>query len=59
MAGNLTGALTDLFGSVAVAIIALITFRDDLRARLRQTTPRGVPLLTEAAGTASASRTFH
>jgi AcrR family transcriptional regulator len=49
VAGNLTGALTDLFGSVAVAIVGLITFRDDLRARLRRTTPRGVPLLTEAA----------
>jgi AcrR family transcriptional regulator len=49
VAGNLAGALTDLFGSVAVAVVALITFRDDLRARLRQTTPRGVPLLTEAA----------
>jgi AcrR family transcriptional regulator len=47
--GNLTGVLTDLFGSVAVAIVALITFRDDLRVRLRQVTPRGVPLLTEAA----------
>jgi AcrR family transcriptional regulator len=47
--GNLTGVLTDLFSSVAVAIVALITFRDDLRARLRTTTPRGVPLLTEAA----------
>ncbi|MEU7856029.1 TetR family transcriptional regulator [Nonomuraea sp. NPDC049141] len=48
VAGNLTGALTDLFGSVAVAIVGLITFRDDLRARLRQTTPTGVPVLTEA-----------
>ena len=47
--GNLTAALTDLFGSVAVAIVALITFRDDLRARLRSTTPTGIPLLTEAA----------
>jgi AcrR family transcriptional regulator len=47
--GNLTGALTDLFGSVALDIVALITFRDDLRARLRATTPTGVPLLTEAA----------
>jgi AcrR family transcriptional regulator len=47
--GNLTTVLTDLFGSVAVAIVALITFRDDLRARLRRTTPTGVPLLTEAA----------
>jgi AcrR family transcriptional regulator len=48
VAGNLTGALRDLFGSVAVAIVALITFRDDLRARLRQTRPAGVPVLTEA-----------
>jgi AcrR family transcriptional regulator len=49
VAGNLTTELTGLFGSVAVAIVALITFRDDLRARLRTTTPAGVPLLTEAA----------
>ena len=48
VAGNLAGALTDLFESVAVAIVALITFRDDLRARLRQERPAGVPLLTEA-----------
>jgi AcrR family transcriptional regulator len=48
VAGNLTGALTDLFGSVAVAVVALITFRDDLRARLREARPAGVPLLTEA-----------
>jgi AcrR family transcriptional regulator len=48
VAGNLTSVLTSLFSSVAVAIVALITFRDDLRARLRATTPRGVPLLTEA-----------
>ena len=47
--GNLTAELTGLFGSVAVAVVALITFRDDLRARLRETTPAGVPLLTEAA----------
>jgi AcrR family transcriptional regulator len=46
--GNLSGALTALFGSVAVAIVPLITFRDDLRARLRETWPAGVPVLTEA-----------
>jgi AcrR family transcriptional regulator len=49
VAGNLTDALMDLFGSVAVAIIPLITFRDELRARLRQARQAGgVPLLTEA-----------
>ena len=46
--GNLAGALTALFGSVAVAMVALITFRDELRARLRQTWPAGVPVLTDA-----------
>ncbi|MEU6553385.1 TetR family transcriptional regulator [Streptomyces sp. NPDC046915] len=46
--GNLAQALTDLFGPVAVAIVALVTFRDELRARLRLTSPVGIPLLTEA-----------
>ncbi|WP_433662906.1 TetR/AcrR family transcriptional regulator [Nocardia sp. CA-128927] len=46
--GNLSGALTDVFGSVAVAIVSLVTFRDELRARLRRTRPTGVPLLAEA-----------
>jgi AcrR family transcriptional regulator len=46
--GNLTGALTALFESVAVAIVPLVTFRDELRARLRQAWPTGVPVLTEA-----------
>ncbi|TDD11003.1 TetR/AcrR family transcriptional regulator [Nonomuraea deserti] len=48
VAGNLTGALTGVFESVAVAIVGLITFRDELRARLRQTRPAGIPLLAEA-----------
>jgi AcrR family transcriptional regulator len=48
VAGNLTGVLVDLFGSVAVAIVGLVISRDVLRARLRRTTPTGVPLLTEA-----------
>jgi AcrR family transcriptional regulator len=47
--GNLADALTALFGSVAVAIVALVTFRDELRARLRRDWPAGVPVLTEAA----------
>ncbi|MCW2137984.1 transcriptional regulator, TetR family [Actinoplanes cyaneus] len=49
VAGNVTTALAAVFGSVAVAIVALITFRDELRARLRDTLPAGVPVLTEAA----------
>ncbi|MFI6643005.1 TetR/AcrR family transcriptional regulator [Streptomyces sp. NPDC050504] len=46
---HLTDALTELFGSVAVAVVGLVTSRDELRARLRETTPTGVPVLTEAA----------
>ena len=46
--GNLTGALTALFGSAGVAIVALIISRDNLRARVRQARPAGVPLLAEA-----------
>jgi AcrR family transcriptional regulator len=49
VAGNLTDALTALFESVAVAVVALVTFRDELRARLRRTWPAGVPVLTDAA----------
>ena len=46
---NLAEAITAVFGSVAVAIVALVTFRDDLRRRLREAWPAGVPVLTEAA----------
>jgi AcrR family transcriptional regulator len=49
VAGNLTGALTALFESVALGIVGLITGRDELRARLRRDLPAGVPVLTEAA----------
>ncbi|MDI3384873.1 TetR/AcrR family transcriptional regulator [Streptomyces sp. B-S-A8] len=48
VAGNVAEELTELFGSVAVAMVGLVTSRDGLRARLRRTTPTGVPLLTEA-----------
>ncbi|WP_328411668.1 TetR/AcrR family transcriptional regulator [Nocardia sp. NBC_00403] len=49
VAENVTGALTTLFESVAVAIISLVTFRGELRARLRRVRPPGVPVVTEAA----------
>jgi AcrR family transcriptional regulator len=48
VADNLAHVLTDLFGSVAVAIVGLVISRDELRARLRQVRPTGVPLLAEA-----------
>ncbi|MFC3980666.1 TetR/AcrR family transcriptional regulator [Streptosporangium jomthongense] len=50
VAGNLTGALVDLFDPVAVGIVGLVIFRDELRARLRQDRPApGIPVLTDAA----------
>jgi AcrR family transcriptional regulator len=48
VAGHLTAALTEVFGPVARAILGLVTSRDNLRARLRQATPSGVPVLAEA-----------
>lgn len=45
---NVTGALLAAFTSVAAAMLPLITFRDELRARLRQTWPRGIPVANEA-----------
>jgi AcrR family transcriptional regulator len=49
VAGNLTRALVELFDPVAVSIVGLVVFRDELRARLRAGTPSpGVPVLAEA-----------
>ncbi|MEV0581012.1 TetR/AcrR family transcriptional regulator [Streptomyces sp. NPDC050392] len=46
--GNLIAALTGLFGPVPLAIIPLITFRDELRTRLRQARPGGgIAILAE------------
>jgi AcrR family transcriptional regulator len=45
---NVAAVLSSVFGSVAMAILPLITFRVALRARLRQTWPDGVPILTDA-----------
>ena len=47
--GNVADALSTLFGTVALNIVALIIARDELRARLRRDRPVGIPLLTEAA----------
>jgi len=47
--GNLAGALLDVFGPVAVAMVGLLIFRDDLRAALRRAGLRGVPVAAQAA----------
>jgi AcrR family transcriptional regulator len=55
VAANLTDALTALFGPIAVALIPLITFRDELRARLRQARPGGgIAILSQATTAISA-----
>lgn len=55
VADNLTEALTALFGPVPVAIIPLITFRDELRSRLRELRPGGgIAILAEATDAVSA-----
>jgi AcrR family transcriptional regulator len=55
VAGNLTAALTILFGPVPLAIIPLITFRDELRARLREAMPGGgIAVLSQATAAISA-----
>jgi AcrR family transcriptional regulator len=54
VAGNLTDALTALFEAVAVAIVGLVTSRHELLARLRATTPTGIPVLTEATAAIAA-----
>ncbi|MET9811186.1 TetR/AcrR family transcriptional regulator [Streptomyces halstedii] len=46
---NLVDVLRDLFGPVTVAIVALITFRDGLRARLREAGLTGIPLAVQGA----------
>ncbi|MEP6560936.1 MAG: TetR family transcriptional regulator [Nakamurella sp.] len=52
---NLTAALTALLGPVPAAIIPLITFRDELRARLRHATPGGgIAILGQATAAISA-----
>ncbi|MHA6765420.1 TetR/AcrR family transcriptional regulator [Streptacidiphilus sp. PAMC 29251] len=48
VADHLTDALIELFRPVAVAIVALVTSRDGLRARLRQAGTAGIPIMTEA-----------
>ncbi|MEY9927703.1 AcrR family transcriptional regulator [Catenulispora sp. GP43] len=61
-ADNLAEALTDFFGSVARHVLALVTFRDGLRARLRAAGVPGLPVLTEGtrmvAGYLDAERTL-
>jgi AcrR family transcriptional regulator len=46
---NLTFALTELFEPLGLAVVRLVLSRSELIGALRPTSPRGVPVLTEAA----------
>lgn len=48
VAGNLSDALTIMFESVIPALMTLVITRDELRTRLRQGKPRGLPVAREA-----------
>ncbi|MFJ6506481.1 TetR/AcrR family transcriptional regulator [Streptomyces sp. NPDC091879] len=48
VADRLTAALAEVFGPLALGMLGLVAARDALRARLRLTTPVGLPVLTEA-----------
>lgn len=55
VAENLARMLTSLFSPTVVAIIPLITFRDGLRARLREVTPGGgIAILGQATAAITA-----
>jgi AcrR family transcriptional regulator len=46
--GNLAAALTDIFGSVALALMGLVMSRDELRTRLRAAGAGRVPVAVQA-----------
>ena len=48
VADNITDALCDLFDPVALGVLALVSSRHDVLAHLRTTTPKGIPVLTQA-----------
>ena len=47
VADNVTGALTELFGSVALEMLSLLTSRNELRARLRDAGAGRLPVLRQ------------
>ncbi|MEV5897114.1 TetR/AcrR family transcriptional regulator [Nonomuraea fuscirosea] len=48
LVSNLAEALTRIFTPVNLGLVGIVIARDDLRSRLRETTPHGIPILTEA-----------
>jgi AcrR family transcriptional regulator len=54
VADTLAAGLTAMLGPVALAIVGLVTSRHELLERLREATPRGIPLLAEATAAIAA-----
>jgi AcrR family transcriptional regulator len=54
LVSNLVEALIRIFTPVNLGLVGVVIARDDLRSRLRATTPRGLPILTEAGTRLSA-----
>ncbi|GAA1680874.1 TetR family transcriptional regulator [Glycomyces endophyticus] len=48
LVATLTEALTRVFTPVNLGLVGLVISRDGVRTRLRETSPRGLPILTEA-----------
>lgn len=48
LSSNLTESLIDIVAPVNLALAGMTITRDELRTRLRATTPRGIPILAEA-----------
>lgn len=49
LVSNLAEALAGIFKPVNLGLVGVVIARDELRSRLRTTTPRGLPILSEAA----------
>lgn len=54
LVSNLVEVLTGIFTPVNLGLVGIVMTRDELRSRLRATTPRGIPILTEATAGLSA-----
>ena len=48
LVSTLAKALTGIFTPASLGLMAMVNSRDELRVRLRETTPRGIPIFTEA-----------
>lgn len=48
VSGNVATALTEVFDTVTLGVLALVMTRDEVRTRLRGAEPRGLPIASDA-----------